>query len=609
MAPQPEKPPSTDPDRQTQEIINQLLIEQKLRQELQDLKRPYLFRNPQLLTALITSIGAIIGVSMLVSENYFKVREVNNALQERETKRLNEEATEAARHAAQVNQDASRIIAAANQTKAEAEKRIRESKLETKAADDQLLATRRQLNDVKGDLALAHAQELLASALRDDSTFRIRNGSRTRDVDILPKGEQDAIYEDFSKHDAEFQRQLNAAQQAAVETWSVYRRSDTRDAVVRAYSFPIISIASADPVVQYLPGGRRFVSSGAVFGIRTWDAANGRPLAEHTTWSALAGDRLAIAIGDKRVFDVATEQELANWGWLPKDADVLDVSPAFGRLVTGTIQKEKFLVQFWDAPMHRELFHAEFGPLKFQSDWRVSISPDGRLLLVLSYPGGEFDPFFHVGDSRRGFGQQIHSTDSQVRQLFDAQTGRRLTILESSTKVWRTSFSPDGRRIVATTSNTAGIWDSITGKQLVEAPHAGIESALFFRDGTRILTSGNGTQRVWEAATGRLLASFNGRHDSANLYTEPQVSIDGKRALTSDGTVWETATGNPLSRLERRAGDASGFNSVALSPDGQYVVTTSGPYDESNIQTLGRRISVYKIVAPADVERLFAKQK
>src|SRR3954452_14244543 len=71
---QPE-PSSGKTVRDAQELTNLRLTEEKLRQDLLDLRRPYLFRNPQLLTALITSVGALVAVSLLVEENYFKTRE------------------------------------------------------------------------------------------------------------------------------------------------------------------------------------------------------------------------------------------------------------------------------------------------------------------------------------------------------------------------------------------------------------------------------------------------------------------------------------------------------------------------------------------------------
>ena len=79
MSPPVEPSQSASADQKNQqEIINLRLTEDKLRQELVDLRRPNLFRNSQLLTALITSIGAIIGVSLLLEDNYFKIREQRN---------------------------------------------------------------------------------------------------------------------------------------------------------------------------------------------------------------------------------------------------------------------------------------------------------------------------------------------------------------------------------------------------------------------------------------------------------------------------------------------------------------------------------------------------
>lgn len=108
MVPQSDPSPEPQlPDPKTQqEIINLRLAEEKLRQELLDLRRPYLLRNAQLLTALITSIGAIIGVSLLIEENYFKTREQRNAFQEEQTKRLNADAKDAVEKAAQAKKDA-----------------------------------------------------------------------------------------------------------------------------------------------------------------------------------------------------------------------------------------------------------------------------------------------------------------------------------------------------------------------------------------------------------------------------------------------------------------------------------------------------------------------
>src|SRR4051794_38580908 len=95
---QPE-PSSGKTVRDAQELTNLRLTEEKLRQDLLDLRRPYLFRNPQLLTALITSVGALVAVSLLVQENYFKIREERNNLQAAKTAQLDREAADARKRA------------------------------------------------------------------------------------------------------------------------------------------------------------------------------------------------------------------------------------------------------------------------------------------------------------------------------------------------------------------------------------------------------------------------------------------------------------------------------------------------------------------------------
>jgi WD40 repeat protein len=73
--------------------------------------------------------------------------------------------------------------------------------------------------------------------------------------------------------------------------------------------------------------------------------------------------------------------------------------------------------------------------------------------------------------------------------------------------VWGGGFSPDGTRIVTTSSDgTARVWDAATGQvQLTLTGHTGwVRGGGFSPDGTRIVTAGDdGTARVWDAATGQ----------------------------------------------------------------------------------------------------------
>ena len=184
-------------ERQDQELINLRLTEEKLRQELNELRRPYIFRNSQLLTALITTVGAIIGVSMLISDNYFKIRDQLNVQQATETKRLNAEALKAKEEAAKSQTEA-------DAAKAKAAETIKTATQQAKAANDLVVATQTHLDTLQ---ARAESLELASQA-----------------------------EEAFARGDSK------VAQKKAVASWLKARTPGAKKAVVDAYTFPVSEI-------------------------------------------------------------------------------------------------------------------------------------------------------------------------------------------------------------------------------------------------------------------------------------------------------------------------------------------------------------------------------
>jgi DNA-binding transcriptional regulator PaaX len=215
-------PQSDAPDKKTlQKITNLQLSEEKLRQELLDLRRPYLFRNPQLLTALITTIGAGFGLYLLVTEDYFKVREQRNAFQEEQTKRLNVEAKAAKDRADEEKQEAAAIKAQADATKAEAQKTVSDSNRKIIAAG-----------------------RLAAAAIKGAEDLELEVASR----------------ELASKAEEQLPDNPTAARDLAIDAWKRKHTKYARKALVDAYSMPVLELEGY--TAAFSPDGHRLATVG-----------------------------------------------------------------------------------------------------------------------------------------------------------------------------------------------------------------------------------------------------------------------------------------------------------------------------------------------------------
>jgi hypothetical protein len=121
------------------------LAAEKLRREIADLKRPYLLRHPQVLTALLTSMGVLVGAWILAQENYFKVREERNRLQDFQTQRIAEEARRIEADAAQTKRDAETLAAEAKAREATAIESAKHAEQSLVEAQERLVKAQEQV--------------------------------------------------------------------------------------------------------------------------------------------------------------------------------------------------------------------------------------------------------------------------------------------------------------------------------------------------------------------------------------------------------------------------------------------------------------------------------
>jgi WD40 repeat protein/serine/threonine protein kinase len=234
--------------------------------------------------------------------------------------------------------------------------------------------------------------------------------------------------------------------------------------------------------------------------------------------------------------------------------------------------------RYWDRLSHEELLTVDLGGRDASP---TAFSPDGkRLAAIVQTPLADKPGSFKYAATVR-----------------DTATGKQLLTLDEVAG-WLSdlAFSPDGKRLVARTGETATVWDAATGKVIRVVQSAGaISQVVFGPDSERLAgvvqTKVQGKQQesvnVWSASTGAELAV------SGVVTAGPgKWSIAGKLTFSPDGKsiagivkpergdnavvkVWDAATAGEVAtcRLSTAQGVMlhTGKPKVVFSPDSKRV--------------------------------------
>ncbi|GAB2848599.1 hypothetical protein GCM10027176_60100 [Actinoallomurus bryophytorum] len=381
--------------------------------------------------------------------------------------------------------------------------------------------------------------------------------------------------------------------------------------------------------VAFSPDGKRVITAGATGFTRLWDPADLRPVGpaladerqpvEHVAFSpdgrlvAGAGEDGVVLLWDPAIHRQAgaTMSALSDVVFSPKGRTLAAAGP---RTDAGSSDAD-LAVRLWDVatqrPVGRYLRSAD-GPASYvhamrfspdertlttastdgtvrlwstvtqrqigtpvysnRDDWRVTLSPDGRLL---AFQHGLSIGFWDVAGRR--------------------ETGPRITV--PGRLISAVAFSPDGSTVAVAGDDRAVRLFDVASRRRTGAPlpgatdGAGPDDLAFSPDGrTLATTAANGTVRLWDVARHRPIgAALTGHTDAVYAIA---FSPDGTTLATgsADDTLrlWDLRTHRQIG--PSLTGHTGAIERVAYSPDGRTVATVGND----------RTARLWNVALPAD---------
>jgi len=282
--------------------------------------------------------------------------------------------------------------------------------------------------------------------------------------------------------------------------------------------------------VSFSPDGKRIASGCGDRIVRIWNASDGKQML------ALKGHRLCVTVvrfspdgkwiasggsdGTVRIWDAATGRQLRS---IVEGTQIRDVAfSADGKRIASVSVHDR-TVTVWNIASGKISFSLT-GPREWQWIDSVAFSPDGKWLATGSYNG--------------------------TIQLSDALTGRELRTVATRLGVFRgLAFSPDSKQLAASGSGLT-LWRVDTGQQIARFTIPGnVFDVSFSPDGKRIAACTSEAHAAeWDIASGRETLSLAVHHDVPTFWVKDNhinyvynvvYRLDGKQLATcsSDGEV------------------------------------------------------------------------
>jgi len=284
--------------------------------------------------------------------------------------------------------------------------------------------------------------------------------------------------------------------------------------------------------VKFAPGGRYVLieRTEAIHKIRVWDTVEGRlKLVEEGQKSQFSSDGRHIAVfgtGTRpQLFDLATGKNYAQLRY--QQSSVIETQ--------FTLDGRRALT------LHRASdSDGESSPLT-ACLWNVN---EGSFVAVLAEKKGAIRQMLQSPDGKL----VVTLTDTGTVSLWDTETGRKIAVLdddddneEGKTKI---SWSVGGKHVLVRSPSSLSLFEAQSGREVTLGGTVGIlQEASFSPSGLYLATvSADGTVRFWVTATGQQVAVINqGSSPVLDGQWSPESAYFGILDKRHQITIWDVA--------------------------------------------------------------------
>ena len=152
---------------------------------------------------------------------------------------------------------------------------------------------------------------------------------------------------------------------------------------------------------------------------------------------------------------------------------------------------------------------------------------------------------------------------------------------EDGTKyLYSVTFSPDGKKVITSSSDYTKIWNAESGRQSHTLGYRGVSSIAFSPDGRKVvLGSKEGSIQIRDTESGKELHRWDQQITSAAFSPNGKVIVTANKDTTV--RIWHVESARELLRLP---GHTSPVKYVAFSPDGDKIASVSSSGQKGTVR-------------------------